>query len=315
MGRGQTTSVTPGGWRERPGPTTMGMSATTRGGPTLATTDNQPSEGDPGLAPPAVPAAPLPASPVPGSPVAAKTVETGAGPGGPARFRAVGERSQPANGGDLGYTYTLYRFYDVDDRLLYLGRSERVRQRVVDDEVGHPRGLPLGHDDGPKPWWREAGRIELEHLPPGTTDAEARAEERRQIEAFRPVYNQEFNEDVYDRTQLERAIDTAHFEVDVATAEHDRHDGVIRPMPRIVVESERAAERLRPAGAARLHYGIRRDPAQPGSVGAVGASRAVAGSRSRSFEGPGSIAGLVVVLAILLGLVIGALVVSIRVVL
>ena len=59
----------------------------------------------------------------------------------------------------------------------------------MDLEIGNPRGLPMGHDDGPKPWWREAVRIELQHLPPGTTEAEAQAEEARQIDLERPVYN------------------------------------------------------------------------------------------------------------------------------
>lgn len=231
-----------------------------------------------------------------------------------APFRSVGERTNPANDGDLGFLYTIYRFYDADGRLLFLGRSDRVRQRIVDEEIGHPRGLPLGHDDGPKPWWREATRIELEHLPPGTTVAEAMAEERRQIEAYRPVYNREFNEGHHDRARIERAIDTAHFEVDVATAEHERHDGIVRPMERIVVETERAAERLRPSGAARLHYGLRGQPsAAPGLPAEASGGRPSARSASSGrFDGPGSVAGLVVVLVILVALMALALIVSIR---
>ncbi|MEM9566058.1 MAG: hypothetical protein AAGA93_25790 [Actinomycetota bacterium] len=237
----------------------------------------------------------------------------------PDRYRHIGERSQPANGGQLGYTYTIYRYYDADDRVLFVGRSERVRQRIIDDEVGHPRGLPLGHDDGPKPWWREAIRIELEHLPPGTTDAEARVEERRQIEAYLPRYNREFNRDVFDRSNLERAIDVAHFEVDVATAEHERHDGIVRPVDQITVETERAAERLRPAGASRLHYGTRRGPDDPGPV--PGRPAAVESRRRRrrlstgGEDGPGSIAGLIVILCLLAALTIAAVIVSLRVVL
>lgn len=243
-----------------------------------------------------------------------------------APFRPVGARANPANGGDLGYLYTIYRFYDPDDRILFLGRSERIRQRIVDQEVGHPRGLPLGHDDGPKPWWREAARIELEHLPPGTTEAEARAEERRQIEAFQPVYNREFNEASHDRSRVEQAIDGAHFEVDVATAEHDRHDGFVRPIDQVAVEAAQAADRLRPSGAAKLRSGLRsrssEEVAARGAVGANGARIGVPpdgrsarpGGRTGSgrFEGPGSVAGLVVVIGILIALVVLALVVSIR---
>ena len=229
----------------------------------------------------------------------------------PDRVRSIGDRSPAANAGDLGYLYTLYRFYDGEERLLYLGRSERVRQKIVDLEIGHPRGLPLGHEDGPKPWWREATRIELEHLPPGTTESEARVEERRQIQAFRPIYNQEFNEDVYDRARIERAIDITHFEVDVATAEHERHDGVIRSRSQIAVEAERAAERLRPAGAARLRYG-RRAERFDGSAAAPVRRPAERAPRS---EGPGSVIGLILVLTVLALVVIVAVAVSVQVVL
>lgn len=228
---------------------------------------------------------------------------------------AVGERGRPSNGGDLGFTYSIYRFYDTEDRLLYLGRSERVRQRIIDLEIGRPRNLPLGHDDGPKPWWREAARIELQHLPPGTTDEEARAEERRQIEAFRPVYNQEHNEVFFDRSRLEQAMDVAHFEVDVATAEHDRHGGTVRPLADIIVDSNRAADRLRPSGAKRLREGFRRpvvaDSDQPSRPAAQSRHRQQASART---EGPGSLAGLIIVLLILVALVVAAIVVSARVV-
>lgn len=244
-----------------------------------------------------------------------------------APFRPVGSRTNPANGGNLGYLYTIYRFYDAEDRILFLGRSERIRQRIVDEEVGHPRGLPLGHDDGPKPWWREAARIELEHLPPGTTGAEARAEERRQIELLAPVYNREFNEASYDRSRVEQAIDRAHFEVDVATAEHDRHDGFVRPVDQIAAEAARAADRLRPSGAARLRSGWRSRPvdqpprtAAPTGGHAPGAgpssggrpARTAARAGSSRFDGPGSVAGMVIVIGILVALVVLALVVSIR---
>jgi hypothetical protein len=237
----------------------------------------------------------------------------------------VGDQHHPANAGNLGYTYTIYRFYDRDDRLLYLGRSDRIRQRIVDLEVGHPRGLPLGHEDGPKPWWREAATVELQHLPPGTTDAEARAEERRQIEAFHPVYNREHNETFFDRERMEQAIDAAHFEVDVATAEHVRHDGVVRPLDQIALDAERAANRFRPDGAGRLRQGRRRPviavdgpgPASPGSGRAGVGPGPAGGDQDRlgwsgvlSGTGPGSIAGLTIVLAILVVVVVLAVMIS-----
>ncbi|MEL6983232.1 MAG: hypothetical protein AAFO29_12475 [Actinomycetota bacterium] len=257
----------------------------------------------------------------------AEQESTNSSPAAP--FRPVGARVNPANDGDLGYLYTIYRFYDAEDRILFLGHSERIRQRIVDEEIGHPRGLPLGHDDGPKPWWREAARIELEHLPPGTTGAEARVEERRQIELLHPVYNREFNEINHDRSRVEQAIDRAHFEVDVATAEHDRHDGFVRPIDQVAIEASRAADRLRPSGSARLRSGLRSRSADrtldvgpianPNPVerrsGASARGGGVASTARRGagrFDGPGSVAGMVVVFAILVALVIFALVVSIR---
>lgn len=164
----------------------------------------------------------------------------------------VGEQRRPFNSGDLGYTYSIYRFYDAADRLLYLGESGRIRQRIVDLEIGNPRGLPLGHDDGPKPWWREAVRVELQHLPPGTTESEARAEEGRQIEIERPVYNRRAIDGEFDRERQEQVLEHAHFESDVATVEHERHDGLVRDLTQIEIESRRAADQLRPGGSAML---------------------------------------------------------------
>lgn len=156
----------------------------------------------------------------------------------------VGEKHRPYNRGNLGYTYTIYRFYGSDGTLLYIGETARVRKRIVDHQLGNPRGLPLGHDDGPKPWWREAGRIELEHLPPGTTEREAMAIEREQIERLHPVYNRDFNEEFFDRVRRDTAIDYAHFEVDLATAEHERHDGVVRALNQIEAEAVAASDRV-----------------------------------------------------------------------
>ncbi len=172
------------------------------------------------------------------------------GPADPAP--QVGQQRRPFNNGELGYTYTIYRFYDASDRLLFLGESGRVRHRIVDIEVGNPRGLPLGHDDGPKPWWREAVRIELQHLPPGTTDAEAKAEEARQIGLERPVYNRRGVDGGFDRERQDRALEHAHFESDVATVEHERHDGLVRDLTQVEIESRRAADQLKPGGSALL---------------------------------------------------------------
>lgn len=184
---------------------------------------------------------------------------SGAGEQGP----RVGEQHRPFNNGDLGYTYSIYRFYDAADRLLYLGQSGRIRHRIVDLEIGNPRGLPLGHDDGPKPWWREAVRIELQHLPPGTTESEARAEEGRQIEIERPAYNRRAIDGQFDRERQEQVLEHAHFEADVATVEHERHDGLVRDLTQVEIESRRAADRLRPGGSALLDGLPRQGYARP----------------------------------------------------
>lgn len=156
----------------------------------------------------------------------------------------VGEKHRPYNKGNLGYTYTIYRFYGPDDALLYVGETARIRKRIVDHQMGNPRGLPMGHEDGPKPWWREAARIELEHLPPGTTEREAMAIEREQIERLRPVYNRDYNDDHFDRGRRNRAIEYAHFEVDLATAEHERHDGTVRGLSQIESDTQDASNRI-----------------------------------------------------------------------
>lgn len=196
----------------------------------------------------------------------------------------VGQQRRPYNNGELGYTYTIYRFYDASDRLLFLGESGRVRHRIVDIEVGNPRGLPLGHDDGPKPWWREAVRIELQHLPPGTTDAEAKAEEARQIGLERPVYNRRGVDGEFDRERQDRALEHAHFESDVATVEHERHDGLVRDLTQVEIESRRAADQLKPGGSSLLDAVPRRGHPRPRQSWAD--QTAAAEDRTASYQAP-----------------------------
>lgn len=196
----------------------------------------------------------------------------------------VGEQRRPFNSGELGYTYSIYRFYDASDRLLYLGESGRVRQRIVDLEVGNPRGLPLGHDDGPKPWWREAVRIELQHLPPGTTDAEAKAEEARQIELERPAYNRRGVDGQFDRERQAKALEHAHFESDVATVEHERHDGLVRDLTQVEIESRRAADHLKPGGSALLDAVPRQAQPKPRQSWAEQTAAAEAGPGGAGYQ-------------------------------
>lgn len=74
-------------------------------------------------------------------------------------------------------THTLYRFYDAEDRLLYVGLSVNPGRR-------------LEKHRGTQPWWSDVARIEMEqHLDMQTL----RAAEREAIETERPLYNVKFN--------------------------------------------------------------------------------------------------------------------------
>jgi hypothetical protein len=72
-----------------------------------------------------------------------------------------------------GATTTLYRFYDADDRLLYVGISERGPERWR----AHRKD---------KPWWTEVVRTTTEHYDNRAAALEA---ERAAIIAEQPAYN------------------------------------------------------------------------------------------------------------------------------
>lgn len=69
----------------------------------------------------------------------------------------------------------LYRLFDVDDHLLYVGISLHAIQRASE----HRRD---------KPWWPFVARMEFERLEVSTR-AEAEEREREVIAAERPIYN------------------------------------------------------------------------------------------------------------------------------
>ena len=69
-------------------------------------------------------------------------------------------------------TYVLYRIFDGDNALLYVGATTNPKLRFTD----HPR----------KDWWTEAALITLEHC--GSLD-ELIAAERCAIETENPVHN------------------------------------------------------------------------------------------------------------------------------
>lgn len=77
----------------------------------------------------------------------------------------------------------IYRAYDAEGRLLYVGitRGLRARFRQHFEE---------------SPWVADIARLEFD---PGYTEAEARAEEERQIKQLRPLHNKVHA--LYDRTE------------------------------------------------------------------------------------------------------------------
>lgn len=74
-------------------------------------------------------------------------------------------------------TFTLYRFFDADDQLLYVGLTVNPGRRMEKHR-------------GTQPWWADVARIEMEqHLDLETL----RAAEREAIKAERPLHNIRMN--------------------------------------------------------------------------------------------------------------------------
>jgi hypothetical protein len=69
----------------------------------------------------------------------------------------------------------LYRFFDADDRLLYIGISLSAVQRAA----GHRHR---------QPWWDDVARMDVEHFPDVTRDEILRIE-REAIRTERPLHN------------------------------------------------------------------------------------------------------------------------------
>lgn len=72
---------------------------------------------------------------------------------------------------------TVYRYFDVDDLLIYVGVTDRGVKRLHE------------HADS-KPWWHLAVRCTMEHFP--DRDA-ALAHEKELIETLRPPFNEQHN--------------------------------------------------------------------------------------------------------------------------
>lgn len=76
------------------------------------------------------------------------------------------------------YAATVYRHFNADGDLLYVGQSIKPIQRQV------------SHRCGDAPWWYEITRIEMEHF--GTT-LETEIAELRAIRDEEPRYNKKFD--------------------------------------------------------------------------------------------------------------------------
>lgn len=81
-------------------------------------------------------------------------------------------------------SFVLYRFYDAEDRLLYVGLTTNPGRRVEKHR-------------SEKSWWEEVNRIEIEHFDDLST---LRMAERTAIESERPLHNIRMN--VQDRNTL-----------------------------------------------------------------------------------------------------------------
>lgn len=76
-----------------------------------------------------------------------------------------------------GETFVLYRFFDSDDVLLYVGMTRNPARR-------------FGQHGSEKPWWQKVVRIHMEHHKSLHALREA---ERRAIETERPAHNIHMN--------------------------------------------------------------------------------------------------------------------------
>lgn len=91
-------------------------------------------------------------------------------------------------------TTDLYRLYDAEGTLLYIGISKSAMARMKQ----HAKE---------KEWWLEVRRIEIEHVLGGRCDAELA--ERRAIESERPKYNITYNTPRYLKLPTEQQQMTA----------------------------------------------------------------------------------------------------------
>jgi hypothetical protein len=85
-----------------------------------------------------------------------------------------GHQRPPATGERMMRVWTVYRYYDAEGRLLYVGVTGCRHRRAHD------------HAGGPASWWLLVVRGEFDHF---TSPEEALAEELRQIVELAPLHN------------------------------------------------------------------------------------------------------------------------------
>ena len=102
----------------------------------------------------------------------------------------------------------LYRCYDANDALLYVGLTSNPKQRFNSHEKG-------------KSWWEDIVRIEVEHF---DTRAACAAAERRAIKQESPLYNLILaggSSDPSEVARLEAALGCAQSTLTAAHAERE----------------------------------------------------------------------------------------------
>lgn len=83
---------------------------------------------------------------------------------------------------------SIYRFYNAAGELLYLGLTNSLPARMKEHNEDRRKFV----------WWRLVARIDVEHLPPGTSRKRAEAIETAAIGREAPKFNKQGNRGRFD---------------------------------------------------------------------------------------------------------------------
>jgi predicted GIY-YIG superfamily endonuclease len=119
-------------------------------------------------------------------------------------------------------THVLYRFYDIDRQLLYVGITNNPWQRIKAHESD-------------KDWWNEVAHATFEHY---QSRMELEAEERAAIKSERPRYNKTH---VQPGPELETRVLQLEQQISELASLIKSHAGV-RHMPMVMNATQLAAE-------------------------------------------------------------------------